>query len=139
MSHFSNCTCVSGIKMSTSVQFNISLTPNSNFCLAPAQAFLAVKWGRSVVSFFTLPPSSLPSLYSGCPQATARGECIRQRGANLPAVNCWIRQIGHHASVSYYGRVQILALFTDASVDYLEALVGSHIAQFFDTSGTFSG
>lgn len=102
--------------MSRPVQFNISLTPNLKFCLALARAFLAVKRGRSVVNIITLPPSSLPSLYSGCSQAPASEESIREKGASLPAINNWIRQAGHHASASDYGGVQMLALSQDAFI-----------------------
>lgn len=64
---------------------------------------------------------------------------LEEKGASLPAINNWIRQAGHHASASDYGGVQMLALSQDASVGHSEALGGSHIAQLFDASGTFSG
>lgn len=86
--------------MSRPTQFNISLTPNSKFYLARAQASLA---GKHHGQYFILPPSSLPSLYSGCPQATAHEEKIKEKGADLLAVNYWIRQAGHHISASDFG------------------------------------
>lgn len=84
-----------------------------------------------MVSSFTLPPFLCLLYILNVPQ----GKSIEVREEQI-SPNYWIRQTGHHASASHYGRVQMLALSRDAMK---EAYGRSHIAQFLDACGTFSG